>query len=115
MSSSTVTRKKQGPMTTAREEIAALKREVAHWKKLAEPAVTKDASNVVLVETIGNNRNLPPDPKIGFAIGGDLLKIGNTQRSIHRGTVVEAYWPDNGQLAVLPASGNVVYLIIMEK
>ena len=104
--------KKLGPMTKVRDEIKKLQREVEHWKKLAEPAIQKDASNVMLVDALDGPRNLPPNAKIGFVMAGDKIQIAH---DVRRGEyVLNVYWAGVGQLAVLPSAGNVLSLTIIK-
>lgn len=97
-------------MSKAQAEIARLKAEVERWRKLAEPAVIKGATNVTLVEPDGEERNLPRNAVVGFQVGSDSIRVS------HDGGGLRVYWRGGiGRLAVLPDVSNVLHVVVLKK
>jgi hypothetical protein len=97
-------------MSKAQAEIARLKAEVERWRKLAEPAVSKGASNVTLVEPDGEQRNLPRNAVIGFEVGTESIHVSHDDGGL------KVYWRGGiGRLAVLPDVSNVLHVVVLKR
>lgn len=92
----------------ARQRIERLTQETENWKTIALAATTPGKTNVTLVDGL-DERGLPPNSRVRFGLGKDTLEVGIRADSLAGSGAIEVRCLD-GNLSVLPAVANVIYV-----